>query len=154
MSSTNKFIIIIKVLGQSLKRLDGVVRRYENQDSHREWHNDARNVWLQLTVDFCLTLQECDELLTRNGYLRSGRTNVAFNLRWWLSAEGAVDNQMAKLRFHIIKVGFYTDPAVLDSIVGTRNETQLLRRDVARLERLLTSGPEQVPNVVGKCRLK
>ncbi len=114
----------------------------------------AKKLWPQLIGDFHQTLQECDSLLSRHGYLRSGRNNVSSNLRWWLSAEGAVDNLMARVRFHITKVEFYTKPSEFDSIIRNGSEIQHLRRQVAQLERLMINGPEQSQtlsaNVVSK----
>ena len=103
----------------------------------------AEKLWPQLIGDFHQTLEECDSLLSRHGYLRRGRNNVSSNLRWWLSAEGAADNLMARVKFHIKKVEFYTKPAVFDSIIRNGSEIQQLRRQVAQLERLMINGPEQ-----------
>lgn len=99
-------------------------------------------LWPQLTGDFYKTLQECDILLNRHGNLRGGLTNLSANLRWWLTAEGTVDNLIARLRFHMTKVEFYTNPE-FDSIVRNGIEIQELRRQVANLERLMINGPQQ-----------
>ena len=100
-------------------------------------------MWPQLIGDFHKTLQECDSLLSRHGYLQTGRTNVSSNLRWWLSAEGAVDNLMARVRWHITKVEFYTRPSEFDAIIRNGREIQQLRKQVASLERLIINGPAQ-----------
>ena len=109
------------------------------------------NLWPQLIGDFYQTLQECDSLLSRHGYLRSGRNNISSNLRWWLSAEGAVDNLIGRLKFHITKVDFYTRPSEFDSIIRNGSEIQQIRRQMARqgaqLERLLRNTPEQSQNL-------
>ena len=102
--------------------------------------DSAEKLWPQLIGDFHQTLQECDSLLSRHGYLRSGRNNVSSNLRWWLSGEGAVDNLTARLKFHITKVGFYTKQSEFDSIIRNGSEIQQLRRQLAHL---MIHGPEQ-----------
>ena len=107
-------------------------------------------MWPQLTGDFYRTLQECDSLLSDHGYMRSGRNNISSNFRWWFTAESNVDNLMARLRFHITKVEFYTRPAEFDAIVRSGSEIQQLRRQVARLERLMVNGPDQSENIWAK----
>ena len=82
-------------------------------------------------------------MLSRHRYLRSGRTNAAFNFRWWQSAEPAVDRLMAKLRLHIDKVDFYTKPSEFEAVIKNGSEIQQLRRQVANLERLMLNGPER-----------
>ena len=142
----------IRILGNGLERLQGVVYRYA-QNPQREWHMGAHDMdvaerlWPQLTGDFHKTLQECDSLLSRHGSLQTGRTNVASNLRWWLSAEGAVDSLMARVRWHITKVEFYTRPSEFDAIIRNGSEIQQLRRQVARPERLMINGPAQSENL-------
>lgn len=126
--------------------MQDVVRRSEEQYPRLDWYSGAtglgavQNLWSQLTGDFYQTLQECESLLNRNGHLRNGRTSVAYNLHWWLSAEDAVDNLTAKLRFHITKVEFYTIPSEFDSIVRNGSQIQQLRRQVANLERMMING--------------
>ena len=107
----------------------------------------AERLWPQLTGDFHKTLQECDSLLSRHGSLQTGRTNVSSNFRWWLSAEGAVDSLMARVRWHITKVEFYTRPSEFDAIIRNGIEVQQLRRQVARLERLMINGLAQSENL-------
>ena len=113
--------------------------------------NATENLWPQLTGDFHQTLQKCDSLLSRHDYLRNGRNSISSNLRWWLSAESAVDNLVARLKFHITKVDFYTRPTEFDSIIRNGCEIQQLRRQIARqgaqLERLLRHVPEQSQNL-------
>lgn len=113
--------------------------------------NAVESLWPRLTGDFHQTLQECDSLLSRHGYLRSGRNNISSNLRWWLSAEGPVDNLIARLKFHITKVEFYTRPSEFDSIMRNGSEIQQLRRQIARqgvqLEILLRNVSEQSQNL-------
>lgn len=112
--------------------------------------NAVENLWPQLIGDFHQTLQECDSLLSRHGYLRSGRNNFSSNLRWW-SAESAVNNLLARLKFHITKIDFYTRPSEFDSIIRNGSEIRQIRRQMARqgaqLERLLRNTPEQSQNL-------
>ena len=103
----------------------------------------AERLWPQLIGDFHKTLEECKSLLRRHGYLRSGRNSFSSGLRWWSSADGAVRDLRARLRFHIDKVDFYTKPAEFESIITNGSEIQHLRRQVAQLERLVINGPEQ-----------
>lgn len=54
---------------------------------------------------------------------------------------------MARVRFHITKVEFYTRPSEFDSIIRNGNEIQHLRRQLADLERLMRNGPAQSHNL-------
>ena len=54
---------------------------------------------------------------------------------------------MARVRFHITKVEFYTKPSEFDSIIRNGSEIQQLRRQLAHLERLMRNGPEQSHNL-------
>ena len=103
----------------------------------------AESLWPQLIGDFHKTLEECESLLRRHGYLRSGRNNFSSGLRWWSSADGAVRKLRARLRFHIDKVNFYLKSAEFESSITDGSEIQHLRRQVAQLERRVINGPEQ-----------
>ena len=54
---------------------------------------------------------------------------------------------MARVRFHITKVEFYTRPSEFDSIIRNGIEIQHLRRQLAHLELLMRKGPEQSHNL-------
>lgn len=43
--------------------------------------------------------QKNQSLLNRHDYSRAGCTNVSFNLRWWLSAEGGISD-LVRIRGH------------------------------------------------------
>ena len=143
------FINDIRALGDSLERLSTVLQQYERQYPRREWHSRslqidaADSLWPQLTGDFYQTLKECDTLLARHGHLRNGRPRITSNLRWWMSAEGAVDNLIARLRFHTQKVEFYSAPSQFDAVIRHGRDLQQLRRQVANLERMMIHGAEQ-----------
>ena len=140
-------------MGISLQRLQEVVKKSEQQYPRREWHRDpyradaAENLWPRLTGDFNQTLKECESLLISHDHLRNGRTSAYSNLRWWLSAEDAVDNLMAKLRFHITKVDFYSRPAEIEGVIRNGTQLQQLRRQVANLERMMINGPGPSPSL-------
>ena len=82
-------------------------------------------------------------MLSKHGYLRSGRTNAAFNFYWWQSAEPAVDRLNAKLRLHIDKVEFYTKPSEFEAVIRNGSEIQQLRRQVANIEHFMIHGAER-----------
>ena len=130
-----------------------MVKRYENQYSQPAWRRSpldvdaAEGLWPQLIGDFYQTLRECDLFLSRHGYLRNGGNNASSNLRWWLSAEGDYSNLTARLKFHITRVEFYTQPREFDSIIRNGSEIQQLRRQVANLERLMINGPKQTDSL-------
>ena len=132
--------------------MQDVVKRSEELFPRLEWNSDATSfgtadLWSQLTGDFYQTLQECGSLLNRYHYLRNGRTNVAYNFRWWRSAESDVDNLMAKLKFHIAKVEFYAKPSEFNSIVRNGSQIQQLRRQVANLEQIMINGTGSTPTL-------
>ncbi|ERF70769.1 hypothetical protein EPUS_05121 [Endocarpon pusillum Z07020] len=146
-----EFVQHINTLRSSLQRLQEGFRKYEKQYPRREWHSDPYNtdaadaLWPQLTGDFHQTLKECESLLSRHGYLQNGRTTATSNLRWWLSAEGAVDNLMAKLRLHITMVDFYAKPAEFEAFIRNGTQIQQMRRQLANLERVMMNGPGSSP---------
>ena len=150
-----EFVSDIRTLGNGLNRLKNVVEAAEKQYPRREWRGDeqhigdAQNLWPQLTGDFYQTLKECESLLTRHGRLRNGHARPLDNLTWWLSAEGAVDNLMAKLKFHITKVEFYARPSQLEMLLRQGRDLQQLRRQLANLERMMRNGAEPSAGVWG-----
>lgn len=143
------FICEIGSLGTSLSRLRDVIEKVERQYPRRAWHSDAhsthenQSLWLQVTGNFYQTLEECRTLLERHGRLRNGGPNAFANLNWWMSAEGAVDKLMAKLKDHISKVDFCAKPNQFEAIFRQGQDLQQLRRQVANLERRLFHGDEQ-----------
>ena len=106
----------------------------------RTWQ-DARfgeavgSIWPDALGDFHQTLLECESLLARQGFLRNGRQRVLANFQWWLSAEVAADNLMARLKWHITRAEFYAKPSELEGIVKNGRDLQQLRREIANLER-------------------
>ena len=117
----------------------------EKQYPRREWHSNASStegdsIWPQITGDFFQTLKECESLLVRHGRPQNGRMRVLFNINWWLTAEGAVDNLRAKLRFHISKVELYAKPSEFEAIIRQGRDIQQLRKQLANLERVMIHG--------------
>ena len=144
-----QFLRDVNILGTALARFQLTFERYEKQYPSTERPKAAPaiensdSIWIQCVGDFYQTLQECDSLLSRYGYLRNGRSHAVFNLHWWQSVEPTVDRLMAKLRLHIDKVDFYAKPHEFNAVIRNGSEIQQLRRQVANLERFLISGPEQ-----------
>ena len=128
--------------------MKNVVEAAERQYPRREWHDDAHRIegaqslWPQLTGDFYQTLKECESLLARHGRLQNGRATAFANLNWWLSAEGAVDNLIAKLKWHITKVELYATPSQFEAVIKHGRDLQQLRRQVANLERMMIHGAQ------------
>ena len=143
-----QFIGDIGTLCSALKRLKSVVEAAERQYPRREWHGDAhrlegaQSLWPQLTGDFYQTLKECESLLARHGRLQNGRATAFANLNWWLLAEGAVDNLIAKLKWHITKVELYATPSQFEAVIKHGRDLQQLRRQVANLERMMIHGAQ------------
>ena len=148
-----QFLSDIRILGHSLEKLRDVVEQYERQNTSAEWFRRAQRqdsserLWARLTGDFLQTLEECHSLLDRHNYLRNGRSKFSSNIRWWLTAEGAVDNLMARLKFHIDAVQWYTKPSEFQAAVQNAIEVQDLRRRMENLQRLIVNGPEKSRNL-------
>ena len=133
-------------MGSGLNRLKEVVEAAERQYPRREWHtyahhfDERENIWGQVTGDFYQTLKECEELVARRGRLPNGRTRAFANLNWWFSTESAVDNLLAKIKYHITKVEYYATPSKLEALIRHGRDLQALRRQVANLERKIVQG--------------
>lgn len=139
----------IRLLGDSLKRLENIIANADVQHPRRPWHKETDrigpNTLQEVTGDFIRTLTECQTLLDDNSKFHRSSANFIDNLVWWSATERDVIGLRERVHFHLTKVNFIAKPFETQLLLGIRRELQQLRRDVADLRTVL------VQDVRGNC---
>ena len=134
-----EFVDSIRILSSSLERLRDVAIELDSQRRNWQSYRDAqystqKNDLLPSAMgNFGQTLEQCDALLGRHGYLQNGRSGAFFNLQWWLKVERTVNDLKAKLKWHIDMIGFYLKPDELASAVRKERQIDQIMQQLANL---------------------
>ncbi|KAL8661587.1 MAG: hypothetical protein Q9202_005473 [Teloschistes flavicans] len=139
----------INSLGESLRRLETILRNACIQCPSRPWQTDSdlfreafRHLF-EVTGDFHKTLRDCHRLLKDHARLQHGGASIADNMAWWTKTEGDVTILRERVTFHITKVSFIAKPFETQLLSEIRRDLQLLRNDVAELRGIMTNGQLQ-----------
>lgn len=139
----------INSLGESLRRLETILRNACIQCPSRPWQTDSdlfRDAFrhlFEVTGDFHKTLRDCHRLLKDHARLQHGGASIADNMAWWTKTEGDVTILRERVTFHITKVSFIAKPFETQLLSEIRRDLQLLRNDVAELRGIMTNGQVQ-----------
>ena len=128
----------IKLLAESLKRLERIIDNANVQHPRRQWHSQADNVnpntLREVTGDFLATLSDCQDLLDDNSKFSRTSSDFINNIIWWSSVEREVISLKERVQFHATKVTLIAKPFETQLLLGIRRELQQLRRDFADLK--------------------
>ena len=132
----------IKLLGDSLKRLEKIVENADSQRPRRPWHNNdadhsSSNTLQDVTGDFLSTLNDCQTLLDDNSRFHRSSGNCIDNVYWWGTTEREVNSLHLRIRFHLTKITFISKPFEQQLLLGIQREVKQLRREIGEIKTIL-----------------